>query len=389
MSATAIYYWFTALLGLGMGTTFTVYVPFLLSIGLSLAEIALVNTLFWVIIIASELPTGMFADGRSRAFSLKAGMVVQGMGAVLYMVAEGFWSAALCEGMIAVGMAFMSGAQQAWITDALTREGKNGELNKVFATENMIRAAVFILGGFLGTLLALISYRLIWAPIICTSLIAVALCHRNMNGQGEPLERLRELEALAHSWRYLLKSQALKWVIASLILFGAVVSFNHFWSPYFEVQVGTIGLSWVWAIIYLGMMPSSWMIRRTTVTVGQEAHLIVLALFLSGAGLVSITFLSGLIAPLAAVVIHEIGRGLFQPLTDSFVQHRVQSAYRATFGSLQSFLGRVGFAIVPFIVWVGIDGKSNTQETINSVWLLCGLVLIIGAVLLWFLRPKT
>ncbi len=389
MTATQIYYWFSALLGLGMGATATVYAPFLLSIGLSLGEIALVNAIFWTILIAAELPTGMFADGRSRAFSLKAGMIFHSLGAVSYMMAEGFWSAALAEGLIGIGMAFMSGAQQAWITDALTREGKIEKTRHVFATESVIRMFVFVLGGFIGVLLALISYRLIWLPVIFTSLIAVALCHRHMNDQGEPIERMTEREAFTHSWRHLLQSQALKWVIGSMILFGGVISFNHFWSPYFQTKVGTLGLSWVWALFHLGTMASGWMIRRMTIGVGQETRMIVLSLFLCGIGLALISFFSGIIAPLAAVMIHELGRGMFQPLTDSFVQHRVKSAYRATFGSLQSFLGRIGFAIVPLVVWILIDGKPDTTDTIASVWVVCGSLLAVGSLIFWLVRPRT
>lgn len=389
MSATGIYYRFSALLGFGMGATMTVYAPFLLSIGLSLAEIALVNAIFWAILISAELPTGMFADGRSRAFSLKAGMFFQGTGGALYVFAEGFWSAALAEGFIGIGMAFMSGAQQAWITDALTRENKIDTMRHVFATESIIRTSVFILGGFVGAALALISYRLIWVPVIITSIMAMRLCHRRMNGQGEAIDRMSERDALIHSWQHLRQSRALKWVIGAMMLFGAVVAFNHFWSPYFETKVGTLGLSWVWALIYLGYMPSGWMVRRLTVAVGQEAHLIAVALLLSGVGLVVITVFSGLIAPLAAVMLHEFGRGMFLPLTDSFVQHRVKSSYRATFGSLQSFLGRAGFAFVPLIVWIGIDGEPNTPETIGLVWLVCGSLLVVGSMALWLIRPKT
>ena len=147
-------------------------------------------------------------------------------------------------------------------------------------------------------------------------------------------------------------------------------------------------MSWVWAIIYLGMMPSGWLIRRMSIAVGQEANMIVLSLFLSGIGLACIGFVSGIMAPLAVVMIHEIGRGMFRPLTDSFVQHRVESSCRATFGSLQSFLGRIGFALVPFIVWIGIDGQPNTPETIQSVWMLCGAAMIAGSLILWLIRPK-
>lgn len=73
------------------------------------------------------------------------------------------------------------------------------------------------------------------------------------------------------------------------------------------------------------------------------------------------------------------GRGFFQPLTESFVQHRVHTSYRATFGSLQSFLGRIGFAVVPLVVWLFIADKPNTSATISLVWIICLIVLLLGA----------
>lgn len=388
MSAKRIYYTFSALIGLGMGAITTVYVPFLLSIGLSLAQVALVNTLFWGVLIVSELPTGLFADGRSRAFSLTAGAWFHAFGALAYIFAEGFWSAAFAEGLIAIGMAFLSGAQQAWIADALERENRQDELRRVYASEAFLRAGTFLIGGFLGVVLALLSYRLIWLPAVLTSIAAALLCGISMNGQGEPLERVSEGEAFTRSWSHLKSSRALLWVVSAMVLFGAVVSFNHFWSPYFEAKVGTIGLSWVWVVIYVAYASAGWQIRRLSIPLGAEGTYIALALLLCGVSLAMFRFTSGLAIPLSAVFIHEIGRGMFQPLTDSFIQHRVGSAYRATFGSLASLIGRGGFALVPLLVWIGIDGKPDTSETITSVWLVCGVVLALGALLSYLVRPR-
>ncbi|MBI5369780.1 MFS transporter [Candidatus Uhrbacteria bacterium] len=388
MSATRIYYTFSALIGMGLGATVTVYVPFLLSIGLTLGQVALVNALFWAVIIVSELPTGMLADGRSRAYSLKAGAVFHAIGGLSYLLASGIWGALFSEGLIAIGMAFLSGAQQAWIADALEREGRAGQLRHVFATETIIKAALFIIGGLGGSLLALISYRLIWVPVIVTSLAAVVFGAIKMDGQGEPLERIGEWEAFAKSWQHLRGSRALKWVVGALILFGAVVSFNHFWTPYFQLKVGTLGLSWVWAIIYLTCLPAGLLVRRLPVKTSHEAHHIVLALLLTGLGLLLIPLTGGLLLSIGAVMIHEFGRGLFQPLTDAFVHHRVSSSYRATFGSLQSLFGRVGFAVVPLVVWITIRDAPNTPGTIGTVWIVCGSFLLVGSVFffLWRIR---
>ncbi len=371
-----------------MGATVTVYAPFLLSIGLTLGEVALVNSVFWAVMILAELPTGMLADGRSRAWSLKVGVVLQSIGAVVYLSAVGFWTAALAEAIVAVGMAFLSGAQSAWIADALTREGKFDDLRHVYATELLIRTPMFLVGGAIGALLALVSYRLIWVPLIVMGIVTALTAHRFMNGQGEPLEQVTEKEALLLSLRHLRSSRALKWVIATMIVFGCVVSFNHFWAPFFEPKVGTLGLSWVWAIIYLSFIPSGWMVRKLGIGAGQEGKYIVLSILMSGLGLMLIGVTDVLVGSLVIAMFHEFGRGMFQPLTDSFVQHRVKSAYRATFGSLQSFLGKIGFAVVPFVVWLLILGKPDTPETITKVWVVCGAIMVVGSLALFVLRPK-
>jgi MFS transporter, DHA3 family, tetracycline resistance protein len=389
MSSSHLYYIFTALIYIGMGVTVTAYAPYLQSVGLSLGEIGLVNTVFWTVLILSELPTGMLADGRSRAWSLKLGGVFYSAGALSYVFANSFWSAAFAEGLIGIGGAFISGAGTAWVADALHREGRSDELRQVYATESLIKSVLLLLGGFVGASIGLINYRFIWVPLVITSLMATVVAHRFMNGRGEALEYVGELEAFRRAWRQLYTSRSLMWLIASLIVFGAVISFNHYWAIYFTVQVGQFNVAYLWVVMYLGLVGAAQLVRRLTIPLGSESSLIVLAVFLSGLGLGLIVLAPGLWFSIPAVVIHEFGRGLFQPLTDSFVQSRVHTSYRATFGSLQSFLGRMGFAIVPLVVYLTIQGKPDTPETILYVWGGCAIFLIVGSVVLWMTKPRT
>ncbi|TAL50239.1 MFS transporter [Patescibacteria group bacterium] len=388
MSAARTYYLFFALIHIGMGSTVTAYTPFLQGIGLSLGQIALVNAIFWTVIIAAELPTGMLADGRSRAFSLKLGGVFYALGALSYIFAHSFWTAALGESLIGIGSAFISGVGTAWIADALTREGRASELRHVYATESLIKSLLMLVGGFVGALIALWEPRLIWLPFVLTALGASWVAHRFMNGQGEPLEYVSELEAFRRALAQLRSSKALMWVVGSLIVFGAVVSFNHYWALFFLPSVGQLGLAFIWPVIFLGLIGASQYIRRLTIPVGSESRLIVLLIALSGAGLLGVAIAPGFFLAMPALIVHEIGRGFFQPLTDSFVQHRVHTSYRATFGSLQSFLGRIGFAVVPLVIWLFIAEAPNTPETIRLVWIACAAILLLGAVALWFTRPR-
>ena len=388
MRASTAYYLYDATADFGIAMTVTVYAPFLLSIGLSLAEIALVNSVFWFTIVLMELPTGMLADGKSRVWSLKMGSICLTFGGIAYLCAQGFWSAMFAEILIGVSMSFFSGAEQAWITDALHREGRDHERRKVFATGALIRAGVMLFGGLIGSLIALYNPRLIWAPMIITSPFTWLIIHRYMNGKGEPIHKMTEVEALRASVSMLRGSRALVWLIATIIVFGAVVAFNNFWSPFFIPKVGTLGLSWVWALMYGGMSCAAIMIHRLTLPHGHESSWILGALVLTGMGLFIAGYAGGLMIPLSSVVVHEIGRGMFQPLVDSFVQHRIESGYRATFVSLQSLLGRIGLVITPLVIWFTIRDKPNTSETISNVWIICGTVLVTGALVLACFRTR-
>lgn len=390
MNASTIYYLFGALIHIGFSSSVTGYGPLLQNeLGLSLGQISLVNAVFWMVVIAAELPTGMLADGKSRAWSLRMGVLFYGAGGLSYMLATGLISAMVSEGLIAIGVAFLSGSLQAWIADALDREGRKEELTKVYATSALIKGMVFLVGGLFGSWLATHNPRLIWLPFMLMGPVAALFSWVTMNGQGEALEYTNEWLAFKGAVKHLSQSRALKWSVASLIIFGAVLSFNHFWTLYYEPEVGQMGLGWMWIAIYSAVTFSGWWIRRKGLKPGMETNWIVISIAVTGLGLFLAALSPMLWYSIPGVLVHEFGRGLFDPLSSSFVQHRVYTTYRATFGSLKSFIGRIGFVIVPLIIWITLDGQPNTQETIAVTWMISAVVLVLGAALLWMLRPKT
>ncbi|MDG1950217.1 MAG: MFS transporter [bacterium] len=389
MNAARIYYIFGAFIQVGFSCSITGYGPLLQNeLGLSLGEISLVNAVFWMVVIAAELPTGMLADGKSRTWSLRMGVLFYGVGGLSYMLATGIVSAMISEGFIAIGVAFLSGALQAWIADALDREGRKEDLTKVYATSALIRGAIFLVGGLFGSWLATHNARLIWLPFMLMGPIAALFSWRFMNGQGEALEYTNEWMAFKGAVSHLRRSRALKWSIASLVVFGAILSFNHFWTLYYIPEVGQLGLGWIWIVIYTSVTFSGWWIRRRNIRPGHETNWIVVSVLLTGVGLFLASLSPVLMLSMPGVIVHELGRGLFDPLSSSFVQSRIHTTYRATFGSLKSFLGRIGFVIVPFVIWVTLDGRPDTQETIAITWMISAAVLVLGAGMLWIFRPR-
>ncbi|HBK34935.1 MAG: High-affinity glucose transporter SNF3 [Candidatus Uhrbacteria bacterium GW2011_GWE2_40_58] len=388
MNITKTYYSFVLFKDFGIAFTFASFVPFLLSIGLTYGEVALVNAIFAGTIFLAELPTGMLADGKSRAWSMRIGVWLWILGAFVYFCAQGFWTAAFADAILGIGSAFLSGARQAWITDALARYGRSSELRQVFATETMLRGIACVFGGSLGVFLSLIHLRLIWLPAIFGPIISLVIAYKFINGDGEPIERITEKEAFKRSVILLRRSPSLLWVLGLLIVFGGVMAFNHYWAPYFEEQVGRASLAFLWPMIYGSCTFAGSVMRCVKTKVGQEGNIIVFALFLTGTSLLLVKFIPWIWMVVAFVAIHEFGRGVFAVAIDSFVQHRVESSYRATFGSLQSFIAHIGLALVPLIVWVALTGKPNTSETIEMLWFISGAIMAGVAILFFLFKPK-
>jgi hypothetical protein len=96
----------------------------------------------------------------------------------------------------------------------------------------------------------------------------------------------------------------------------------------------------------------------------------------------------GLPAMLVCLSLHEFGRGLFRPIMGIYTQRRVDSRCRATFGSLQSLLGKIGCAAALLLMWALTDGRTASHETIVLVWSTCGTLLLLGTLLLWVFRPR-
>lgn len=374
----------------GIGLTATTASLLQLQVGMSIADIAFINIVFWLTIILMELPTGMVADGRGRIWSIRVGITVYALGFFAYANVQGIGTALLAEITVGVGAAFISGAEAAWITDALKKRGEERRIGHAFGSQAIAGAAGVFMGGVLGAWIGTCSLRLTWlvAGIAISASAFVAWCV--MDDSGEIDDRPTELEALRLSCQALRKRPALLWSVAATVVFGLVVPFNHLWQSFFVKDVGSSGLGWIWMVIQSSLILAGWIVRRYGVPNGRgAADGIVLAIFLSGAGLVAVAVFTGLPATLLCLSVHEFGRGLFRPIMNAYTQQRVENRFRATFGSLQSLLGKTGLALAMLLTWFLSHGKDNSRETIVFIWTIAGALLVLGATLLWRFRPKT
>lgn len=375
---------------LGMGCHATIYSLFLRQIGVSQDRIALLNALFWLALILSELPTGMLADGRSRAWSIKVGMFTMFISVLSYSLAQGFWSALAAEVMIGVALAFLSGAEQAWLTDALGARHEGDSLKNVYASATVWSAAAMLIGGVAGDLMGnAFGFRMTWVLSASALLFAFWVAYRCMGTQGEPAHRLTEMQALKASFKALRLNSGLLWAVLAAMTLGFINPFNHFWNQFFQPRLHGHSLSWIWIPLYGSCALAAVIVRRLKFSKGHEAAAMLGMLGLAGLGLIFVGHFPGLTWPLVITVIHEIGRGAYLPLADVFVQRRIGSGYRATYGSLHSFLGRMGNMSVLASVWFFTRSMPDSESKIVSIWTVCGALLVLCTLALFLFRPRS
>lgn len=370
------------------------YIPYLLHLGLTRADNFLVNVIYWLTIAATEIPTGALADGKSRGWSVRVGIGLTALGTAVYAtaaMAERKWAiiaiAILAEVMEGIGCSFMSGAKQAWISDALKREKRESEQGMVMGRAARFGHVGLLTGGAISFFLVELGFAAGWIIRALAILLALAVCVRHMNGEGEPTERTTEIQSFKDSWQALRLNRGLRWAALGAIAYGLVLSFNLTWVPHFTAGLGKPLTAVVWTAVVAGLITGAWLAENARCVRNQPVHSIPLALGIAGVGLALLGLTDGLWLPLFLVAFHEIGRGMIDPLTDNFIYSRVGSSFKATYGSMQSMVSRGGFAAILGFQWLAMQGYFP-QASDKAVWWASGTILATAAGLLWLARGK-
>lgn len=371
-----------------MGFLSTAYAPFCVSVGITLPEIALINAGFFLAIVLSELPTGLLADGRGRVWSIRLGSGISAAGFVLYSCIWEFWGAMLSEILIGIGFAFLSGSLQAWLTDALIERGESDRLQYTFGRGAMWFALASVAGGLVGGHVGAQSLRLAMFVTAFFFVLKLVMACLLMREEGKA-DRAGEISALRQSFGALKAGRGLVWAMMAAASYGLVLSFNHYWALFFRGQVGQANLGYVWAVMMAAVAFGGWLVQRVSVGKGKEHLAVVAALVITGIGMFLCGYVPGLWLASACAFAHEVGRGAFVPLLDTYVQRRIEKSYRATYGSLQSLVSRLCFVVIISTIWAVTSGIETDGTFIPLVWGVQGVALVAVSLLLALLRLRS
>ena len=98
--------------------------------GLSLTEVGIIESFFWLTIIIGEVPTGAIADRFGRRVSLALGAMLFAISTVIFAMADSFSLLLGSYLVMGVGMTLYSGAGDALLYDTLRVLGRTGEYER-------------------------------------------------------------------------------------------------------------------------------------------------------------------------------------------------------------------------------------------------------------------
>ena len=390
----------------GMGLTW-LYVPFqwfyLRNHGLSATQLMVLNTLFCVAAVLLEVPTGALADRLGRRAVLAAGSLASVLSCLVFVAfpSEFSWLA-LANGLAALSMTCISGADSAYLYDYLGWHGRSASYKSAEASSSAIKLAATAVGGLVGWAMVARGHDLatlyLVTAILTGSAAVMALTLPEpwrTQREGRPSRRHFERpvldsptriwgEMIGHGKRafsLVLSRRQLLWLlILSAVLFP-VLRIGLFLDQPFVEHLGftTATLGLVYAAKDLVAAGAA---AATALLLARLGEFKLLA-FLPVAALLALSGMMLARSPIAVifVLLPTVAFGVYSPLVRIYVNKRLDGCRdRATVLSTEGMARRFGFAIFSPFIGMAVDAWSlGSALGISAAW--AGVAVILAFIL--------
>ena len=370
------------------GVSFYAWMPvFFLYIAqrVSVQDVLVLEAIFYLSVVAAELPSGYFSDRWGRRITLVGASATLAIAYTLFAFAQGFWGLACAQALLALGFAMNSGTDTSFHLASLEQAGRAQEYGKRESFYVSLNLGLGALSALAGGALGLIDMRLSYLASAAMAALAVgaALCFVPVRAANDQMRFGATLRVCAHA----LKQRPLGWLFAAS---GAMIVVNHmpyeFYQPYLDrlqlwegqptpllagAHMACAGL--------LGALGA-----RLSMPLSRRVGLVPYALLTMAAQVGLVIAMSWMLHPLIALLL--VGRSLpgallRAPLLEA-ITPRITPDHRATFLSLQSLVGRVGFGVSLLIMAAATssDALPLTEAAViaSTLWVLLALSARLG-----------
>lgn len=205
---------------------------FLASRGFSLIQLGILESIFHIVSLLVEIPTGAIADIWGRRRCRIFGRIMAFFGILLMFISHTFILQIVAFIATALGYNFESGSGEALIYDSLLYDSLESRFMIITGKQEMIYQSVSILSFIVGGLLATTSYSLLFGTSLLGASFAILVSllfsepqkssSHNIDAQN-PQRRTRVLHALVHQFTQSLHTLKKERKIGFFILFSELI----------------------------------------------------------------------------------------------------------------------------------------------------------------------
>jgi MFS family permease len=384
----------------GPGFIAPIYVLYLLSNGLSYAEIGAIGSIQGIIVLAGEIPTGYVGDRIGRRNSLLVAQVLLTGSAVGMILASGFLAFTVSFGLLSFAMTFVSGSDDAWLYDILREyldedrythvRGRGG------AVGQWVTAATMIAGSLLYVVEPVYPFVAVLVMRVSTFFVVLTLPKtarfaddRRADSQADAEnDRLTIVDALPIIRRKLTEPPLRSFVAYVALFVGLTMPANAYVQPIaVDALESSVGAALAGAGIpeaaSLGVLYASFTAVSAIASdrasdleaaFGVRKALLVVPV-VTGAMMVLPALLSVLAFPMFFVL--RGSRSVLRPITGQYVNDHVESVGRATVLSAVSMVHSLARIPTTFASGVVADWFSPllSVAVLGGAFLVAGLAL--------------
>ena len=365
---------------------------FLLSVGLDIFQVMLVNAAYTVAQVIFEVPTGVVADtvGRRASYLLAVGTIF--VSTLLYvwfgLAGLGVWPFAAASVLLGIGYTFYTGAVDAWMVDALHSVGYEGRLEPIFARYGMTFGIFMLVGTTLGGFLGQVG---LWIPYVARAAVLVPafllglLVMRDLGFRGRPLT----LGSFGHETRriatagvtYGLRDRVVRFIMFATLVQGVFFMYGFYsWQKYFLDLLGK-DLVWVTgviaALVGLTQIFGNAMVGRITKRIPDRGLILMVCTGVSTVAIVGAALVQQFWVAVPLYLVSTVAFGISMPVKQGWLNSRIPSEERATIISLDALFGDAGMTVGQ----LGL-GYLSQAFSIPFAWVVGGITQAAGVPLL-------
>lgn len=356
-----------------LGLQLPILVALPLSRGLSLAQIGTLEAILAVVLFCVEVPSGYVADKLGRKYAMAASSIAFAISFGLIAIAQDFTSFILPFMFMGAGFAMLSGADEAYLFDALKDAKKEKEYKRWYGRLTIVDEVATIVGLGISTLVAYFIapaavFTFAAVAMFVTAIYTLIFLKETRIHSKEPKSTVQafEQEPLSVSKRaaLFLKTHA---SFAIVLLAFALLdeSGRLLWQPRMldlGFTISTLGI--IYAGLKMFSIIGAWLSGNLK---GNITRIHFFAVGILAAFAFALVGFGNVYVAMGGLAIYFLSENAFRVFRSEYLNERVESKYRATFLSLNSFSTQTFAAL--FLIGLGAVADQR---------LLYGFILLVG-----------